>query len=75
VAAEKLRALQLQMNNDVIPLKLKNDVVTRWNSTYDMFQRICDVQEPVEAAIGVLHIPVATLSAEEWTVLESYAKS
>ena len=53
VAADKLWALQLQMRPDINAVKLKNDVVTRWNSTYYMFRRIADVREPVEAAIAV----------------------
>jgi hypothetical protein len=44
-AAEKLKSLQLQMRPSQQPLKLKNDVITRWNSTYLMLQRMCDVQD------------------------------
>lgn len=59
VASEKLNKLQQQMNSNPIPLKLKMDVITRWNSIYHMFQRLCDLQEPVEAAIGILNGPVS----------------
>ena len=72
-AADKLRALQLQMIPDFNAVKLKN-VVTRWNSTYYMFRRIADVREPVEAAIAVLHKPVEALSTDEWTILEEVCK-
>jgi len=58
VAAEKLTLLQFQMHPEKPALKLKNDVVTRWNSTFHMLQRLCEVQEPLEAALGVLHNPV-----------------
>ncbi|CAH1109424.1 unnamed protein product [Psylliodes chrysocephalus] len=51
-------------------LKLINDVITRWNSTYFMFSRICDVQIPLEAAVGVLHNPVEILTVAEWSVLK-----
>ena len=47
-AAEKFTSLQLQINPDKPALKLKNDVLTRWNSTYEMFERIANVQEPLE---------------------------
>ena len=39
VAAKKLRSLQLQMFPNKTVLKLKNDVPTRWNSTYYNKQR------------------------------------
>ena len=70
VAAEKLRSFQLQMNPGNTVLKLKNDVPTRWNSTYYMYQRVCEVQEPLDAAIAVLHNPAITpLTADDWVAL------
>lgn len=75
VAAEKLASLQLQMREDKGALKLKNDVVTRRNSTYHMCSRLCDVQEPLEAAIAVLHNPVTPLSADEWVALKEVTSS
>ena len=65
VAAEKFASLQLQINPNKPALKLKNDVLTRWNSTYEMFDRIANVQEPLKATLGVLHNPVENLSTEE----------
>ena len=65
VAAAKLASLQLQMYSDKTPLKLKNDVVP----TYHMFQRITEIQEPVETALGVLRNPVDGLTPDEWLVL------
>ena len=70
VASEKLESLQLQMRPDNSPLKLKNDVVTRWNSTFYMCNRLCELQEPLEAAIAVLHNPVVSLSADERVILK-----
>lgn len=68
-AATKLTDMQSQMNRNV--LKLINDVVTRWNSTYNMFQRLCEVQVPLEATLGVLHNPVEILNESDWITLKS----
>ena len=74
VAAEKLRFYQSQLLPNVEPLKLKNDVATRWNSTYMMCSRLCEVQEPLEAAIGVLHNPVNPLTADDWQALREICR-
>jgi len=42
-AAEKLRQLQQQLSPEQQPLKLVNDVPTRWNSTFYMLKRIAQV--------------------------------
>ncbi|KAG8233111.1 hypothetical protein J437_LFUL012537 [Ladona fulva] len=44
------------------PLKLKMDVITRWNSTYLMLKRMCDIQEAVKATLRMLRNP-------EWNAL------
>ena len=75
VASEKLESLQLQMRPDNSPLKLKNDVVTRWNSTFYMCNRLCELQEPLEAAIAVLHNPVVSLSADERVILKEVSSA
>lgn len=38
-ASTHLKATQEQM--ELQPLKLKNDVATPWNSTYEMIRRVC----------------------------------
>lgn len=69
-ANAKFFSIQKQMNSDSIPLKLKNDVVIRWNSTFYMFERIIKLKEPLTATIGLLHNPVELLSPLEWIALE-----
>lgn len=52
-AHSKLQEMQQQMNSPV--LKLKQDVSTRWNSTYDMLSRILKVKEPVIATLALVN--------------------
>lgn len=72
VAAEKLKEMQKNMKPEKEPLKLIMDVATRWNSTYYMIERVCCIQEPIEAAIAVLHAGLPTIEADEWLQLKSY---
>ncbi|XP_072389901.1 E3 SUMO-protein ligase ZBED1-like [Diabrotica undecimpunctata] len=71
-AAEKFKEIQIQMIGK--SLKLIIDVVTRWNSTYLMFSRICELQAPLEATLGILHNPVENLLESEWILLGNYCK-
>lgn len=73
VAAAKLEELQAQMRPNQGTLKLKNDVVTRCYSTLHMCERMCEVQEPLNAAIAVLMNPVECLTTEEWEALKEIA--
>ncbi|CAH0397162.1 unnamed protein product [Chilo suppressalis] len=66
MATKKLIAMQEQLRPNQKPLKLKMDVMTRWNSTLDMIERIWLLQEPLEASLGILHNPVENLSESEW---------
>jgi len=75
VAAEKLRSLQQQMQPDNFQLRLINDVVTRWNSTMDMFDRICQLREPLQAAIVLLNNPVEAITEIQWTMLREVRRT
>ncbi len=77
IACEKLKTVQKQFNKDDTNgkvLKLILDVKTRWNSTYYMFDRIIEIQDSVQAAVGMLGNPVPILTVEEWTVINEIKK-
>ncbi|CAH2013573.1 unnamed protein product [Acanthoscelides obtectus] len=69
-ANSKLLSTQTRMDANSIPLKLKNDVSTRWNSSYYMFERFLKLEESLTITIGLLHNPVQLLSEEEWSILK-----
>lgn len=48
----KLKQTQTQMGQPL--LKLIQDVATRWNSTYDMFQRCIDIKDPLISTIALI---------------------
>lgn len=72
VAAQRFKEMQRSMKPENEPLKLINDVETRWNSTYSMIERICLLQEPLEAAIAVLHADLKAIEADEWVQLKAF---
>lgn len=51
-AYTKLKNTQIQM--DYPTLKLIQDIATRWNPTYAMFQRCIDLKEPLVSTIAVM---------------------
>ena len=71
VGSAKFSSIQAQMITGE-PLKLKMDVVTRWDSIYHMFQRMCELQEPLNATLGVLNNPVEPLNDADWKNLKSF---
>jgi len=51
-ATEKLKDFQLQMN--LPPLKVKQDVPTRWNSSFIMMERLVNIKAPLSATMSTL---------------------
>ena len=47
-------------------LKLIQEVETRWNSTFQMLQRLVDQREPVGAALSGLDSDIPVLTSEEY---------
>lgn len=61
-----MQAAQKQRN--LPDLKLKQDVVTRWNSTYEMLQRISQIKDALVSTLS-LNRPDLMLTFEEWDVI------
>jgi hypothetical protein len=59
--------LKVSQQLGINPLKLKLDVATRWNSTFDMIERILKQKSAVVVALENLKHSVLNLSCEEWT--------
>lgn len=68
---KKLLDLEKQMGLPV--LKLKQECPTRWNSAYDMLDRLVTVKGAVSAiAASVKKVP--SLTASEWEVVDEYVR-
>lgn len=68
-ALAKLHQIQEQMG--LPALKLKQDVATRWNSTYDMLSRIIKIKDAVVSTLAIIsHEDINTLTQNEWLVAE-----
>lgn len=66
-AQAKLMDIQNQMG--LPPLKLKQDVATRWNSTFDMMSRLIRVKDAVISTIALLRSDLS-LSDTDWSIIE-----
>jgi len=53
VVSAKLRQTQLQMGQP--QLRLKQDIPTRWNSTYYMLKRITEVKDPLISTLALVN--------------------
>ncbi|KAJ8967582.1 hypothetical protein NQ314_002767, partial [Rhamnusium bicolor] len=72
-ATEKLLKMQIQLgSNSKLPLRLLQDVVTRWNSTFLLIARFRQLQEAVRSTVANLDILSAPnlqmLSEDEWKI-------
>jgi hypothetical protein len=54
-------------------LKLKQECVTRWNSTYEMLARLVTVKDAVASVVATIK-KVKGFSANEWEIAEEYVK-
>lgn len=64
-ATEKL--VNYQTNSGVkVPLKLVQEVPTRWNSTFYVFKRFHDLQDAVKTSVALIDKGLPILSADDW---------
>ncbi|KAL4142806.1 hypothetical protein QTP88_005205 [Uroleucon formosanum] len=63
----KLREFQLQMN--LLILKVKQDIVTRWNSSLIMIERLIDIKTPLSATMSSPPRAPDYLNASEWEII------
>lgn len=68
VSNEKLMSFQKQNGNQ--PLKLIQDVVTRWNSTYYMLERFSKLEIPIRTTFALLDKNFPIITIEEWTLIK-----
>ncbi|XP_051961053.1 zinc finger BED domain-containing protein 4-like [Xyrauchen texanus] len=66
VASDKLKATQKQMGQE--QLRLKQDVATRWNSTFYMLKRFIEIKEPIISTLALTNASLPTLSPDEWEI-------
>ncbi|XP_036343171.1 zinc finger BED domain-containing protein 1-like [Rhagoletis pomonella] len=64
---QKLMETQKQLN--MPELKLKIDVQTRWNSTYEMFDRLLKVKDALNVVLSRLK-PDLCMTHQEWAIIE-----
>ena len=75
MACGELEKRQLQMEPDKKPVKLVQYVKTRWNSVFDMFNRLVQLRWPVVAVLSDRNVTKLTdakaldLKDEHWTLM------
>lgn len=69
-ATEKLLKYQKQKNETAIPLKLKQDTPTRWNSKFHMISHFVQLQAAIQSTTAVIGRDLPVISNEEWILLK-----
>ncbi|XP_063222172.1 E3 SUMO-protein ligase ZBED1-like [Bacillus rossius redtenbacheri] len=71
-ACAKLKSMQEQLGEPC--LKLKQEVVTRWNSTYDMLQRIVDVKDALASTTAINYPDLPVITNEDVSNIQNVCK-
>lgn len=71
-ADNRLQATQTQM--ELPPLKLKQSVVTRWNSTYAVLERILKIKDAVICTLAIEQPRLNTVTPGDWLLIEKCVK-
>ncbi|XP_017476029.1 PREDICTED: zinc finger BED domain-containing protein 4-like [Rhagoletis zephyria] len=66
--------LNYQRNSGKEPLKLIQQVETRWNSTLAMMERFAALEEAIKCTLVILNKTIPTLSTEEWQIVNDLCK-
>lgn len=66
-AASKLKAIEKQMGFP--ELSVKQDMPVRWNSTFEMFDRLLKIREPLMSTLAILSYDKHHLTVEDWNVI------
>ncbi len=66
-ATEKLTAIQIQLRKK--PIKLIQEVDTRWNSTFLMLERLYEQHEPVSLALASLSSTITPLTGQQFEII------
>lgn len=69
VGNRMLAEKQKQLGSPII-LKLKQDIRTRWNSTFFMLERLIKLKEPLTIVMITLKEAPSNLDSEEWNIIE-----
>lgn len=73
--ADKFRETQVRDEPSKTPKKLINEVLTRWNSTFLMLERFCEVRISLVSAIAVLgESEVSPINDTEWNLMSQAVK-
>ncbi|CAG9129863.1 unnamed protein product [Plutella xylostella] len=70
VSSERLIKYQVQQNANCQPLRLIQDVETRWNSTFYMLRRFVQLQEAVRATMALVDRDLPQITADDWKVYQ-----